>query len=237
MKHSKAICTEVEGLLPLFVGGDLEHEDNTNVGQHIEECAGCALLFKRAELARRELRRGLSELVDGREPQLWPAIREELAREGLLRASGGQTPVLDMAERRSLVPGGEGERRPFTWRTLRVAGGLAASLTLVFLVGRSLDFGATERMPLQPAGSGGLAREAAPAAATGDLFADAGTLQPAEAAPSGLRPVGLGELPLFDQARDQNLRERSAASRGIFFPAQRAPSNTEGDLASSFSLQ
>lgn len=239
MKQQKAICTEVEGLLPLYVGADLEQEDTRFVGAHIEECAACAGLLRTAESARSELRRGLTELVDGREPQLWPAIREQLAREGLFS---------EMAERRSPVPGGERERHPFTLlfhsRGMRMAGGLAASLALIFFAGRGLDFGSGQpgsghsvRPDAGEARPDGLARELpGPSLGTGtDLFADAGTAEPAST-PAGLRPVGLGEKPLFDQAREEILRERQD-SNGIFFlPAMPAP-QSEGDLASSFSLQ
>jgi anti-sigma factor RsiW len=227
MKQTKAICIEVEGLLPLFVGGDLEQEDATAVLQHIEECAVCAGALQRAETARRELRRGLAELVDGREPQLWPAIREELAREGLFR---------EVAVRRSLVPGGERERLLFTRKSLRYAGGLAASLALIFLVGRNLDFGGAD--PVRPSApdASGLAEVVQPTAPA-DLFADAGSAEPATRSAGGLRPVGLSETPLFDQARDAILRER-AESQGIFFlPVRPTPSASEGELASSFSLQ
>lgn len=245
MKQSKANCTEVEGLLPLYVGGDLDREDASSVGRHIERCAACAGQLERAEIARRELRRGLAELVDGREPQLWPAIREQLAREGLFREAGDLTPVPALAERRLLVPGGDRERRPYNTKILRQAGALAASLALIFLVGRNLDFGAgntPDTLGGSP-DSSGLARElAAPAtsnpgdfgtALTGDLFAEA--RQPSGS--TGLRPVSLGEKPLFDQARENFLRDQGSRPAGLFVPVLPAPSASEGDLASGFSLQ
>jgi len=231
MKQQKAICTEIEGLLPLFVGGDLEQEDSRFVGSHIEECVACAGLLRNAETARIELRRGLTELVDGREPQLWPAIREQLAVEGLLR---------DVAERRSPDLGGERERHPFTLlfqsKSMRMAGGLAASLALIFFAGRNMDFaspGAGTTTPERaPALANGLASEVVLPSQPKDLVADTGTIVPV-----GLRPVGFGETPLFDQAREEILREREA-SKGIFFmPMQPTPPQSEGDLASSFSLQ
>ena len=237
MKQSKANCTEVEGLLPLYVGGDLEREDASSVGRHIEGCAACAGQLERAEIARRELRRGLAALVDGREPQLWPAIREQLAREGLFREAGDLTPVPALAERRLLVPGGNQERRPYNTRILRQVGALAASLALIFFVGRNLDLGsggAPDSLGGSP-DSSGLARELGSPAPSdpGDLFAEAS--QPSR--PTGLRPVSLGEKPLFDQAREDFLRDQRSGPAGVFVPVLPAPSVSEGDLASGFSLQ
>ena len=108
-------------------------------------------------------------------------------------------------------------------------------MALIFVIGRNLDVGG--QRPATPS----LAREhVSPASSSvtappsGDLFADAGS-------PAGLRPVSLGETPLFDQAREdyqRDARSRAAGSleAGFFIPAPTAP-GSEGDLASSFSLQ
>ena len=74
-------CIEVRGMLPLFVGGDLESGDTELVGLHLGDCEACQAHLSRARVARQELRAELSRLVDGHEPQLWPVLRESLARE------------------------------------------------------------------------------------------------------------------------------------------------------------
>jgi anti-sigma factor RsiW len=85
MNETKTICTEVEGLLPLYVGGDLEKDQLSLVSEHLQKCTPCTTAFGRTRNARGLLRAELIDLVDGREPQLWPALREQLQAEGLFK--------------------------------------------------------------------------------------------------------------------------------------------------------
>ena len=223
-------CIEVRGMLPLFVGGDLESGDTERVGLHLGDCEACQAHLSRARVARQELRAELSRLVDGHEPQLWPVLRESLAREGLFR----QEHAAPTRRAAGL----------FSMRTWRPVAGVAAALLAVAYFGQSDPDPAPTRGN-QPVAEtildkGSLIQESGP----GTL----GTLQPGalaetDTAPAeasgmgGLRPLGLGERPLFDKAREEILKDamRQMPMYQVMPAGQSIPE--QGELASRLSLQ
>lgn len=226
-------CFEVRGMLPLFVGGDLESDDTARVGLHLGDCGACQVHLTRAQVARHELRSELSRLVDGHEPQLWPVLRESLAREGLFRAE----PVTPSAPARRAA----GLLSVRTWRPVAA---VAAALLAVAYFGQS-DPNPTPVRGNQPVAEtildkGSLIQESAPSTL--------GTIQPgalaetdtapAEASSlSGLRPLGLGERPLFDQAREEILKDAMRQMPMYQVMPAGQPLPEQGELASRLSLQ
>mgnify|MGYP000220804034 CR=1 FL=1 len=235
----RTTCTDIEGLLPLFVGGDLDGDDLARVAGHVAGCERCGAGLEAAREARHELRRGLRAGVQDREPELWPAIRAELAKEGLLGSPGVAAPG-------TVHPGDRADRRPRRLVSLpRVAAGIAAGFA-VFLVGQGL-LGPTDipEGPTPGAGNELVEERGAPAPALGPLVdsALAGAEVDAPAAvPTGLRPVGIGNETLFDEAREDLLREaheqRTLRSGAGFFPTDpHSGADAQGELASGFRLQ
>ncbi|MDF1800071.1 MAG: zf-HC2 domain-containing protein [Planctomycetota bacterium] len=245
----RTTCTEVEGLLPLFIGGDLEGDDIALVAVHVEGCERCAEALEGVRRARQELRAGLQMAVEGREPQLWPAIRSELHREGLLRAPGEPVSLRPL-------PGGadlehDADRAPARPASLpRVAVGMAAGIAAVLMIGRGF-FGGPELTPQDPGGSGGdrvVERQAAPTpnvrGLDGSAVADATLGSEARPKPSArLRPVGFENETLFDGAREDLLRDAQEARTlqpgvGSFLPSPSSGSaGSQGELVSGFKLQ
>ena len=237
----RSTCADVEGLLPLFVGGDLEGDDIALVARHVVDCERCGRGLEAARTARSELRAGLRAVVADREPELWPAVRAELAAEGLIREPGVAAPG-------PVRTGSTADRRPRRLGALpRVAAGLAAGFLAIFLVGQGLQ--GPSNTPERPSeGTGNeLAEERGPAPTilgpvVDSALADAEVDAPSTA-PTGLRPVGFGTETLFDQAREDLLREelerrtlRSGA--GLYLPdPQSGGSGPQGDLVSGFRLQ
>ena len=240
MNESKTTCTEIEGLLPLYVGADLEKDQLELVAAHLEECTPCALAFGRTREVRGILRRELVELVDGREPQLWPALREQLQAEGLFSevASGvpeGSGSVNSKGTERSseeeqrsnapIIPGRFGRHR------LVRAASLAAGITAVFFLGKLLPSSTDLVLP------GGDSFVAAPEALGGPGFnignSDASLLADAETAieelpitgehhieaprSGGLRPLALGDISLADLARENARKAMQENGRQPFY--------------------
>ncbi len=71
-------CRQTTEKLPLFVGGDLLPAIAARVEEHLERCASCEAERARYEDARRSLF-VLKGAVVGPAPDLWPAIRAQLA--------------------------------------------------------------------------------------------------------------------------------------------------------------
>lgn len=231
MKMAK--CTEVQGMLPLYVGGDLEVDDTKSVATHLSDCADCQAVLARADLARSELRRELFARVDGHEPQLWPALRESLAREGMLTD-----------ERTAPHRTGHGLSLR-SWRPFQVGAAVAASLMALFFM---TDFGGGLNADgVRPASHGGALVETIKSkdvdvqAVPGAALRSVGAVQPdavaeSGSAPAGLRPVGLRDTTLFDQAREEILKQTQNGQQLFFVPQLPTPQD-QGELASSLTLQ
>ena len=248
MNESKTICTEVEGLLPLYVGADPEKDQLGLVAEHLKKCTSCTLAFSRTREARGLLRAELIDLVDGREPQLWPALREQLQAEGLFQQAAEGVPVggvlvaskgktsstfhgqLHVAP---IIPGLFGRRR------FQRAASLAAGITAVFFLGKML-YPQTVTENADPSMGDGLVSVPENLKGTGfrldntseDLLVQAGTAaevesdQPQESGavgltPSlgGLRPMPFGEQSLADVARQSVLDQAAAYPGGILLVA------------------
>ncbi len=130
MNASEITCREVEAQVPLHVGGDLEAGLQAVVTRHVASCGECRALWKRAVHAREALLVAAESPVDV--PALWPGVRAELERCGIL--AGGSTispPAVAMAAGR--------DHAPAAARTVPVWvrwGGLAAAACAVFALGR-----------------------------------------------------------------------------------------------------
>ncbi|MFT4711262.1 MAG: hypothetical protein ACJAZ8_002276 [Planctomycetota bacterium] len=267
MNDIKTTCTEVEGLLPLYVGGDLEKDQMDFVAGHLQGCTDCAESFSRSREARGLLRTELIDLVDGREPQLWPALREQLQAEGLFKQTaigvpdgGAQSSPSKLEPAAALAP-------VLTHPRWRRTAGLAAGVAAVLFLGKMAPFGGD-------ASQGPTDRSGSPAVAGGDsvspevgrgfqgavasngavaLDLSADNLLAGASAPispeadsmgtpmeetGGLRPIGFDEQSLGDIARDNLRREREAGQ--MFFLTAPSPNTTRDSgvgLVSSYSLQ
>ena len=115
MNLSTSSCDDVLEMLPLHVGGDLEPASGQAVARHVEHCSSCRVALARAASARDALVSGLGLEVQGGGPALWPSIRAELVRDGVLAEHPGSGRVL-----------------AGPWR--RVAAGLAAAAAIAVFV-------------------------------------------------------------------------------------------------------
>ena len=141
MKDTKTTCTEVEGLLPLYVGGDLEKDQLDFVAGHLPGCTDCAEAFSRTRQARGLLRTELLDLVEGREPQLWPALREQLQAEGLFKHAASGAPEGSVQSSPSKLEPQTVQAPVLTHPRWRRVAGLAASVAAVLFLGKMADFG------------------------------------------------------------------------------------------------
>jgi hypothetical protein len=78
-------CSEVLAELPLFVGGDLEAPGRDQVARHLEDCGSCIEALSAAAEARAVLVEHLERTASAPSDSVWPALREELRAEGLVR--------------------------------------------------------------------------------------------------------------------------------------------------------
>lgn len=267
MKDTKTTCTEVEGLLPLYVGGDLEKDQLDFVAGHLQGCADCAKAFGRTRKARGLLRTELLDLVEGREPQLWPALREQLQAEGLFQQAASGAPVGSIQSSPSKLEPAVALAPVLTHPRWRRTAGLAAGIAAVLFLGKMAPFGGGDQQ--DPNGPGAIADSGstAPEMASGfrgtvasngavpmDFSADsllAGAKTPELASAStqvadatkvevtgGLVPVGFDEQSLGELASENLRRERKAGQ--VFYLNVPNPNTTRsGDvgLVSSYSLQ
>jgi hypothetical protein len=157
MKHpSHPLCTQVENLIPLYVGeGDLGPQQSALVREHLASCAGCAASTEAAARAR-------SALVALREPaasdaiDLWKPIRAALASEGRLggqseRRLGGQS-----APARSIASKAAWRRTAALARWLPAAAAAAALLAFALVMGDRREGAAPN--PAAPIVAPGVAR-------------------------------------------------------------------------------
>ena len=148
MKDTKTTCTEVEGLLPLYVGGDLEKDQLDFVAGHLQGCTDCAKAFSRTREARGLLRTELLDLVEGREPQLWPALREQLQAEGLLQQAASGVPVDSNQSSPSKLEPAAALASVLAHPRWRRTAGLAAGIAAVIALGKMAPLGGDD--PLGP---------------------------------------------------------------------------------------
>ncbi len=190
MNANTPSCTEFEGLLPLYVGGDLEPAQSRSVAGHVRACARCAARAARARAARIVYR---SAAVTDEPPELWEGIRAALVAGGLVHAprsrvaARGPVPVLT--------------RNGLAWGGLVSA---AAALLVGVLwitsgpegTGAGLDQPGLLDAPLALEG----------ASAAPDALAGVETLRAVPAAlagPGALRRAGTDDARLADEARWQ----------------------------------
>lgn len=129
-------CTEVRSSLPLYSGGDLHPSRQAALDRHLATCVDCRLEAARANSAREALVRGLERGHAGR-VDLWPALRNSLAAEGLISTNGARQP---MASPRTLPQVHPGRR----W--LSIAAAAAAALFIGLWMQRSN----TSQIQVQP---------------------------------------------------------------------------------------
>ncbi len=140
MDRNDTSCTDVQAALPLFVGYDLEAPEMEKVAGHLDTCPTCHALAGRAQSAREVLWTLRDDASGGARPapalsaggpDLWPGVRAELVREGLLEAR----PMLSSGPRR-------------VW-----FGGIAAAAAAVLLVTLAQVFDPVPNTPVQPVAS------------------------------------------------------------------------------------
>ena len=215
MEPTHTTCLEVEPLLPLYVGADLEPSEMEQVAEHLNGCETC----RNENLALLETRERLLRLDDApwtkNVPDLWSGIRSELVSEGLI-AGAQSRPAL-----------------PSIWQRVRV-GGLAAAAALVVSFGflQWLDGGQGTTLPTSSPIANEL--EARPSAmptaplrtSPGMTTVSNGQLPGAQGLPftpqvnpdlavrnsGGLRKAGPDEESLLDRARPVDLELRPATT-------------------------
>lgn len=102
MERPSDTCIRVRNDLALFVGGELERGVARELARHLDACSACRDASARARSAQSALVRGLET---GRGPDLWPALRAKLDREGLLGSpsSANASSATPIAPRRRLA--------------------------------------------------------------------------------------------------------------------------------------
>lgn len=135
-------CLQTRPQLPLFVGRDLEDSLAERVERHLAGCAACRLELDHLTRSRARIQ-GLAGDVGTLGESLWPSIRSELVREGLVR--DGRTAAVrgrpaDPARR---------ELRPVWQRpALRWTAALAAAAAIAALFFRPHDAPAPAGAPI-----------------------------------------------------------------------------------------
>jgi anti-sigma factor RsiW len=178
MKHDEHLCAEIEGSLPLYVGGDLEERALAQVREHLAACPRCGERALAARAVRRELVRALR--LDGRSgPDLWSGVRAVLADDGALPAPRPEPATLRPAPRAA----------PRRWGGWRVAAAASIAIAFGFWAGaRWADDPASEPLP-------GLPPAVAEVPAPGEV-----PVVPVSATTNGLRRLKPGEARLRDTA-------------------------------------
>jgi anti-sigma factor RsiW len=180
MESNTAACSRTDNDLSLFVGGELDPAARRELHRHLETCAESR---RRAHAARAAhvARVQVLNAHDGRGPDLWPALRAELAREGLLAPPAtGTTPA-------PIPP--TASRRFASWTRAAAAAALVLCGAWAARGWLEADDGATEPMSavvreVRPAGDGPIVAQPV-ANANGE---------------GRLRPLGRGERALHDSA-------------------------------------
>ena len=204
MTEAMQACAEIEGLLPLYVGRDLEPGPTepgsaVMVARHLSSCPRCAERARRAAASRRALRtelRGLTPAAAAPPRDLWPGLRARLEAEGRLGRAASAAAVA-AGPRTASRPRIAALPRVIAW-----TGALASAAALVATAILVLDPGGGPA-PLQDSGGGpGLVAAPVPGAPVRPQLVD-GPAAPAE--PAGLlRRAGPGDERLADEV----VRER-----------------------------
>ena len=129
---------------------------------HLHGCEACAAVFRRTRDARGLLRTELIDLVDGREPQLWPALREQLQAEGLFKQAASGAPDGGALSNPTKLEPAAALAPIRTHPRWRKVAGLAAGVAAVFVLGKMTTFGGGAGLG-SPAVAGGGAVEPADA--------------------------------------------------------------------------
>lgn len=120
-------CEGARARLPLFVGGDLDPDQQGAVGAHLEECVACRAAGDGAQ----RMRQVYFELAS-REPSvdLWSGVRAGLIRDG--RISAGSRPAADPSSpgRTARTPGVRTDEAPGDRVTARARSASQGSLEL-----------------------------------------------------------------------------------------------------------
>jgi hypothetical protein len=135
MERLSENCTEIQSLLPLWVGSDLEPLELEAVRTHLKECGDCKGLAQRGQAAREvfvTLRTEDEETSDAT-PALWQGVRAQLLKEGLLGPAGA-----DSAQR-ELAPAGPGISLLGSPRVWWSAAAAAAAVVVTLGVTRLLE--------------------------------------------------------------------------------------------------
>ena len=209
--------------LQLFVGGDLDAAARALVRDHLVVCPACAERAAAAAASREALSSALlAEAGSLERPALWPALRAELYREGIL----ARTPARPARRGGVLVPpggpGGPGGPGRFGGRAWRYGAAALAAGILGVLVSRSNQ--GPGALPDGP-GREPVRSDAGPV----DGAALVRVVEPeaeAEARDGRLRRVAPGEPALLDTAG------RMLPLRVLpLVPSQQGPALPEGELA------
>ncbi len=194
MERFTDICTQVENDLALFVGGELEAATQASLARHLESCAGCGAKARAAREAHTALREGLcaaNTAAGG--PDLWPALRAQLAREGRFSGASSETGAAPASPHFESIAALRTRRRSLGRSNWRFA---AAAAVLVAALGWwrfSIDDG-DEAAPIA---QGPRTESTGPRAHAGDPLP---VMPVSESVAQGLQPVPVGERTLLDRA-------------------------------------
>ncbi|MHC4379079.1 MAG: zf-HC2 domain-containing protein [Planctomycetota bacterium] len=90
-------CDAFGDKLPLFVGGDLDADVLASCDTHLAQCAPCRGALERAQRARQTYfevsHAAVAQDLEELQLDLWPAVRDELRREGVLQTAPNAQPL------------------------------------------------------------------------------------------------------------------------------------------------
>ncbi len=157
MSNLPSNCADTRACLPLFVGSDLDPEEQASVKAHLAECEDCRLHEDRARRARGVLASflqsdgGAVTVQNGQggdqapvpEDSLWPAVRAGLLDAGLIAGEDARPNdilrPLPARERPKLAdplgPRSTGRRSSIQWVGLAAAAGLVMALGMIHFLG------------------------------------------------------------------------------------------------------
>lgn len=148
-------CAEVQGEIPLYVGGDLESPALERLEQHLGLCPACRETLSRANEARDALRDHLGNpQIEASCPSHWPGIRSALVAEGILVEEGGTAPTGATGPRGIEPTAARPVRRGRLLRILPLAAAAAALFVLGMLTDRLGSVSPGEASGVHPGGGG-----------------------------------------------------------------------------------
>lgn len=253
MNDAERSCLEVEALLPLYAGADLDGVEQDSVGEHLAACSSCRDSLAGVQSARTALL-GAKGSWNAPGPDLLsdllPSIRDKFARRGRgegaeANSAPGASRVASMGDSLDVVSAGgrvpARGRRPFLLRVVQGSplgvAAAAAVLVAVSLVpflrgaggsGENSDGGPVPASLAQ--GGPGEFAEIPPLSGTPSGTFSSGTTLASSGTPRDLRRLRPGERTLFeraqafDAARAQRVRAQDVRAQGV---------GTQGALARS----